>query len=557
VIRTLTQHEPQSLPPGLLRRLRSVSLTCAEMDDRGNVQIDSQASSLERAILTSNLFQGLIRQRWAEISASSGQAITLWRGLCLVVLNDDRRRRSQRARTLWVVPLIGHEITASEQLRAICDQQRLDFQATVRLADASSWVPMGQESRLAAAAMALYRDFVANEKSQGEIQSLSLELSHSYEELSLLYRLSSGMTIERPSADFLKDACIDLQTVSQLRWLALYLVNDDPRLDDLAGGLFWSGELPLPIADLKTGGIELMQYLVPGQEAVLVHEENESLCDVVQSMGEDLLAVPLGDEKSMIGVLFGSDKLSGVQISSVDSKLFGSLASTISIYLTNTILFAETQSMFLGALRALTAAIDAKDSYTHGHSERVALLSRMLAEAAGIDEEACERVHLSGLVHDVGKIGVPESVLCKPGKLSDEEFAEIRKHPEIGARIIGDIPQMADLIPGVLCHHERWDGRGYPNRHAGKDIPLFGRLIGLADAFDAMSSDRAYRHRLDRSEVLSEILRCRGAQFDPELADLFVSLDFAPFDRMIEEHETLNAAGPATVIWESSDKEAS
>jgi len=134
-------------------------------------------------------------------------------------------------------------------------------------------------------------------------------------------------------------------------------------------------------------------------------------------------------------------------------------------------------------------------------------------------------------------------VLTKPGKLTEEEFAWIRRHPEIGHRILKDIPQLADILPGVLYHHERFDGQGYPEGTAGDDIPLVARLIALADAFDAMSSTRTYRPTLSRSEVFQEILDCAGTQFDPELAPVFVKLDFSEFDRLFAAHRIREQKG--------------
>jgi HD-GYP domain-containing protein (c-di-GMP phosphodiesterase class II) len=201
--------------------------------------------------------------------------------------------------------------------------------------------------------------------------------------------------------------------------------------------------------------------------------------------------------------------------------------------------------MFLGTLEALTASIDAKDRYTCGHSRRVAHLTQQLAEAIGLDEHTVSRCHIAGLVHDVGKIGVPEAVLLKPGKLTAEEYGWIRKHPEMGFRILKDIPQLNDILPGVLYHHERWDGRGYPQGLSGEQIPLLARLIGLADSFDAMSSTRTYRSALSRGQVLEEIARCRGSQFDPDLAATFVHLDFSEFDRLVREHQAIEFGAAA------------
>jgi HD-GYP domain-containing protein (c-di-GMP phosphodiesterase class II) len=259
--------------------------------------------------------------------------------------------------------------------------------------------------------------------------------------------------------------------------------------------------------------------------------------DGLERIAHSLLITPLHVEGKPLGLLYGADKINpGSGLSTVDSKLCASLGSSLSIYLKNVLLYADMHSMFIGTLHALSTTIDAKDSYTHGHSERVALVSRQLAEAAGLDAQTIERIYLSGLVHDVGKIGVPEAVLTKPGRLTSEEYDLVKKHPEIGAKILEGIRQMKDLIPGVLYHHESWDGSGYPHGLAGRDIPLFGRIIGLADAFDAMSSDRTYRHAMPMHEVLDEIRRCSGRQFDPDLADVFVRLDFGPFLDMIERH---------------------
>jgi HD-GYP domain-containing protein (c-di-GMP phosphodiesterase class II) len=153
-----------------------------------------------------------------------------------------------------------------------------------------------------------------------------------------------------------------------------------------------------------------------------------------------------------------------------------------------------------------------------------------------MDKQLVEQYRIAGLVHDVGKIGVPEAVLTKPGRLTDEEFDQIKLHPQIGHNILRDIPSLAPVLPGVLSHHERWDGRGYPHRIAGEEIPLIARVLALADTFDAMSSNRSYRPALPREKVLAEILRCGGTQFDPALSPVFVQLDLADFDEALQQH---------------------
>jgi putative two-component system response regulator len=190
----------------------------------------------------------------------------------------------------------------------------------------------------------------------------------------------------------------------------------------------------------------------------------------------------------------------------------------------------------MGAMSALVSAIDAKDPYTRGHSQRVALLSRQIAEAAGLSGDDLKHIHIAGLVHDVGKIGMPEAILRKQSRLTDEEFAVVKQHPEIGWRILRDIPQFAPVLDGVRFHHERFDGRGYPHGLKGEGIPLFARIIAIADTFDAMSSTRTYRAAKPREAVLAEMQSCAGTQHDPRLFQSFRSIDLRGYDALNAAH---------------------
>jgi len=176
------------------------------------------------------------------------------------------------------------------------------------------------------------------------------------------------------------------------------------------------------------------------------------------------------------------------------------------------------------AVRALAEAVDAKDQYTRGHSQRVAEYARDLARAAGYDDGFVELVFMTGTLHDVGKIGVPDHVLHKDGKLTDEEFEMVKLHPELGEKIVSQIATLGDTLPGIRHHHERYDGGGYPDGLAGDDIPLIARILAVADTFDAMTSDRPYRKGMPVDIALTEIARTAGTQFDPSLASLFVLL---------------------------------
>ncbi|NBH12978.1 response regulator [Lachnospiraceae bacterium] len=178
-------------------------------------------------------------------------------------------------------------------------------------------------------------------------------------------------------------------------------------------------------------------------------------------------------------------------------------------------------------MMSLASVIDAKDTYTRGHSMRVAQYARELARRMGKTGQELDNIYYSGLLHDIGKIGISNKIINKPGKLTDEEYSVIRSHPEIGAEILGNISELPDISIGAHWHHENYDGSGYPDRLAGEDIPEVARIIGVADAYDAMASRRSYRDVLPQEVVRAEIERAKGIQFDPVIAQYMI--------RMIDE----------------------
>ena len=181
-------------------------------------------------------------------------------------------------------------------------------------------------------------------------------------------------------------------------------------------------------------------------------------------------------------------------------------------------------AMFRQTVEALANAIDAKDKYTRGHSARVAQLSRQIAEEAGFSEEYCDQVYFAGLLHDVGKIGVRREILNKAGKLTDEEYSEIKRHPALGNQILSSIKQFPALSIGAHYHHERYDGTGYPDGLSGEDIPEIVRIIAVADAYDAMNSKRSYRDPLSAQKTRNELVEGTGRQFDPRFADIMLQI---------------------------------
>ncbi len=175
-------------------------------------------------------------------------------------------------------------------------------------------------------------------------------------------------------------------------------------------------------------------------------------------------------------------------------------------------------------VKALSGAVDAKDTYTNGHSLRVAEYSREIARRAGLSGETQNDIYMMGLLHDVGKIGVPDAIINKPAHLTEEEYSVIKNHPVMGARILKNIKDFPKLITGARWHHERYDGKGYPDGIAGEEIPLEARIIAVADAYDAMSSRRSYRDVLPQEVVRGEIEKGRGTQFDPVMTEIALGM---------------------------------
>lgn len=234
-----------------------------------------------------------------------------------------------------------------------------------------------------------------------------------------------------------------------------------------------------------------------------------------------IMIAPLSNPKRTIGavvIVFEQDK---EFIRQQTMKLLNILVDFFSLALGNAYLVDDLKSTYFFTIKAITNSIEARDPYTRGHSERVALYAKIIAGELNWDEDQMELIDWGGMLHDVGKIGIPDSILNKPGKLSGDEFDYIKMHPLIGAHIVRGISFLESSIPYILEHHERFDGRGYSRGLAGEDISLKGRVLAVADAFDAMTSDRPYRKALKLEDAFDEIVKNRGTQFDPQMVDAF------------------------------------
>jgi HD-GYP domain-containing protein (c-di-GMP phosphodiesterase class II) len=398
--------------------------------------------------------------------------------------------------------------------------------------------------------------FLSQRRSAEQMDMVSSELAQTYEELVLLYKISTNMEIVEPDANFLQMACDSLTEIVSVEGIAIL---QERTTDEQARFALVAGAGVIDIDERMTSLLydRLQQEMNKGKEALLDSEVDAPFRYDWPKNIRNIIVVPLcGREKAgfperrrdlagsdqdlpvgprrlgagrVIGLLVAINRLDKPDFDSTDVKLFTSVASECAVFVENNRLFKDLKELFIGSLKALTRSIDAKDRYTRGHSERVAFISKWIAEhltqPEQLDQEQINKIYLAGLLHDIGKIGIDEKMLCKAGRLTARERNRLRMHPSIGANILGGIKQMGDIIPGVLHHHERVDGKGYPNGLKGDQIPLMGKIVGLADCFDAMTSERTYRDALSVEDAIAEVEKRLGTQFDEKIGSVFIKSD--------------------------------
>lgn len=278
-------------------------------------------------------------------------------------------------------------------------------------------------------------------------------------------------------------------------------------------------------------GKGIIGHVVKMGETILVHDvqrDGRHCSTLDQNTGfvtRSILAVPLrtraielgagrgASHERIIGCLEALNKLDGT-FDEEDTLLLETLARQAATVLEIATLYADANEMFMDVIKALTTAIDAKDPYTEGHSQRVSNFSVAIAQELGLDAEMIHHIRIGAILHDVGKIGVPDRILRKPGRLSEDEWDEMKKHPAIGEKIMGQVRMLHTELPALAEHHERLDGKGYPKGLKGDEISLMGRIIAVADAFDAITSDRPYRTGMSVEEAFAVLRRGAGSQFD-------------------------------------------
>lgn len=300
-----------------------------------------------------------------------------------------------------------------------------------------------------------------------------------------------------------------------------------------------TGELFFEIAIGEKGNILKEVRLVRGQgiagwvaekgESLIIHDVQSDarffrMADEISAFTtRDLICVPVRTKDRIVGVLQAVNKKEG-RFDEEDEQGLSALANHVAVAIENANLYRELREDFYETAHALAETIEQRDHYTAGHTYRVMNYSLAIGRLMGISENEMENLRLAAILHDVGKIGVRDSILLKNGKLDMEESQTMSQHTEFGTKILGHVKKLKDVLPGVRSHHEKYDGTGYPDNMQGEDIPLLARIIAVADTFDAMTSDRPYRQALSIKTAVEELKINSGVQFDPEVVRHFIKV---------------------------------
>ena len=336
-----------------------------------------------------------------------------------------------------------------------------------------------------------------------------------------LERLSdfrSDMLLSHDIPEILQSGITKFQELVKTEACSVFLVDEN--------GFEFRHEISIPSRHGETAQREFDAQIMSGTFGWIINSGTPA-CVPTEVFGKgdhrklSILIAPLSNKERTLGaatIVFEQDE---DFIRQQTLKLLYILAGFFSLSLENAYLFEDLKKSYFDTIRAVANSVEARDAYTRGHSNRVAEISKIIATEMGWNRRDLELIDWGGVLHDLGKVGISDSILNKPGKLTDEEFAIMKSHPTIGAQIIGGIAFLEPLMPYIAQPHERYDGRGYPEGLKGEEIAIQGRLLAIADTYDAMTSDRPYRKGLDARIAYDEIVKCSGSQFDPVLVRAF------------------------------------
>ncbi len=524
-------HNSHESPNAFIERCLSLGLAVWPCDV-GRVLLD-QVRADEGALpwLRSKRLCPLVEHAARGAAQEDGpQPIEVFEGCSFVPV---LRQQGATQRVAFLAMVLCENALQTREFEAICAEAEMSTEDGRRCVGPIVQPAGSDAQRIRTILQWSFDDVSCLQRDAHTLEEFSEKLIQSYEESACFYRLARMINSSFGPYQSLEATCHQIQQILPFAWIAMRFVPET-KVPELAGQLIIAGGISCSQEMFNQAAADLLRQWSRGNRKAVLVPRSHALADLA---GSEVVVERFMHEDRVVGLLLAGNKGGDdPEIASNELQFLDAAADFLGVYYENLARFEEQRTMLFGTLQALIASIDAKDRYTCGHSERVSLLGAQLALVIGLDEKQIDQIRISGQVHDVGKIGVPEAVLCKPGKLTKEEFELMKRHPVIGFEILKDIPPLAEMLPGVLYHHERWDGRGYPEGLDGELIPLYGRILACADTFDAMSSTRSYRPAMPRERVLQEFDRCSGSQFDPELARRFVTLDFSQYDAMVDKH---------------------
>lgn len=356
-----------------------------------------------------------------------------------------------------------------------------------------------------------------------ELDKMTTELSQSYEDIYLYGRLSSLIKTMHFSVHVLDDLIGKIRDALHADLVFVTLDRDkqlimkhNPLFNRMADSADFAKRL---IAVVPADSTSLKEHYVIVNDSRLAPGYRELHADPYRA-----LLVTIQDGKKFYGwigvVSFNMDQI----FRRSELRLVISIAEQVAVAITNTGLYNELEQFAVNMVKSLVQVVETKDTYTRGHSERVNTFSMLLAEKMGLDKEQKTHLQWASMLHDIGKVGIAETILNKPGPLTEDEYEQIKSHPAKGHAILQPLEPLTDALPGILHHHERYDGKGYPDGLKGEDIPLLGRIIAVSDTFDALNSDRAYRPGKSVRESLDILESLAGTQLDARIVEIFTEI---------------------------------
>jgi len=371
-----------------------------------------------------------------------------------------------------------------------------------------------------------YQEYLDSKKEDylAEIRELNRKLSEKLVEMTTLYETAKLTSSSLDLDEMLSSVCNSAIKILNAETGSLMLFDSKGEVLTIkrAHGL---NEEIIKKTRIKKGET-IVGLVAQSGKPLIIHGRT----DISQIKGRkkyekvNSICVPLKTKKGVIGVINLNRKRGAKSFTEDNLKLLFTMANNVASAIENAGMYQNLHKSYLGIIRALVAALELKDTYTRGHSEGVTIYAVALAKKLKLSPQEIESIEVAAILHDIGKIGIPEDILNKPGKLNDEEWKEVKQHPEFSYKIIKDVDFPWKIKPLIYAHHERYNGKGYPSGLKREEIPLGARVIAVADSFAAMTSDRAYRKGLSKEVAIEELKRVAGTQLDPVFVKVFVEM---------------------------------